>query len=82
MLRLEPQDGVIGRVARTSISTAGDCMFEVFLEGDGAALLKGTIPVAPRAPSWRERWLWLFAWVPAAALLALRARAMRDRSVT
>jgi hypothetical protein len=82
VLGLEPQDGVIGRVARTSIGTAGDCTFEVTLEGHGGALLKGTIPVTPRAPGWRERWPWLLAWVPVAALLALRARAVRGHRVT
>lgn len=70
-----------GGTARTTLDTPGTCRFEVMLDGERQPLLAGELPVQPAPPDWLARWPWLFAWVPVAVLLALRARAERDLQV-
>lgn len=80
-LRLESRSGSVGRSARTTLGIAGECRFEVLLEGSVDAALRGTLPVLPPSPPWQARLPWILAWVPLAALLALRAVAVRARGV-
>lgn len=81
-LAFAPGSGTPGALARTTLESAGACRFEVRLEGEVAPLLVGELPVQPAPAAWLARWPWLFAWLPAAALLALRAIAERDRAVS
>lgn len=80
-LRLEARPGVIGRWVHAQLDNAGACRFELVLDGVASPLLSGTLPVGSPQPPWQARWPWLLAWVPVAAVLALRALAMRCRAV-
>ena len=71
-----------GVVVRTTLEAAGACRFEVRVPGETEPLLAGELPVQPAPPAWTARWPWLFAWVPFAALLALRAVAERARTMS
>ena len=85
-IRLERDGVVLGGVSAPSPidPLAAFIEFEVPSEGpwllvveSDAGRLEATVPIAGESPPWRKRLPWMLAWVPAAALLWLRARWVR-----
>jgi hypothetical protein len=85
-IRLERDGVVLGGVSAPSPidPLAAFIEFEVPSEGawllvveSEAGRLEATVPIAGEPPPWRKRLPWMLAWVPAGALLWLRARWVR-----